>query len=99
MARPSAIDRLPEPTRRLIKRRRRAGRSIDAIRTELAGLGVAVGRSTLARHTRQLDAASDVGFGRELLALRAELRGLRGDVAELLARAREADHARPAEGD
>lgn len=97
MARPSAIDRLPEPVRQLIRRRRRAGRSIDELRVELAELGVEISRSALARWVKRFDAASDVGFGRELLAIRRELRGIRVQLAELLALAHR-DPAHPAEG-
>jgi hypothetical protein len=56
MGRPSRIDRLPADLRELIGRLRAGGRTIDEILAKLRELDVAVSRSALGRHVKEVDA-------------------------------------------
>lgn len=55
MARASKIDRLPAEIRELIGKLRRDGRTIEEIKAKLDELDIDVSRSSLGRHTQELD--------------------------------------------
>jgi hypothetical protein len=79
----TSVERLPAEVQDLIARRRRERLTIRAIEQELLEHGIRVPKSTLARHTQQLDAAERVtersGLApvlAELIHIRAALEGI-----------------------
>ena len=60
MARPSQIDRLPDEIKELIGKLRRQGRHIKEIRAALKELDIDIPKSSLARHTKELDELGEI---------------------------------------